>query len=115
MVNHPVLPHRPGWVGPVQLHLPGAQIREAQVCGSRAGKSGVGGGPWTGSCSARGRKKERKIEINFWPTVKGQRSEAGGVTFGDASFLDPSAQDVHEPGHQLAEQREVVDVVDVEV
>lgn len=63
VVNHPVLPDRPGWVGPVQLHLPGAQIREAQVCGSRAGESGVGGGPWTGSCSATGRKKERKIEI----------------------------------------------------
>ncbi|TNN32482.1 hypothetical protein EYF80_057357 [Liparis tanakae] len=56
--NDPVLPDRLGGVGPVEPDLPGAQVGEAEVGGTR---------------------------------------------------------DVHQPRHQPAEQREVVDVVDVQV
>lgn len=111
VVDHPVLLDRPGWVGPVELHLPGAQVGEAQVCGSRVGEGGVGGGPWAGSCGGG----ERETEINSLAKCQRSKVRVRGVTFGDATFLDPPAQDVHQPGHQLAEQREVVDVVDVEV
>lgn len=47
--------------------------------------------------------------------MRGQGSDVRGVTFDGASLLDPPAQDVHQPGHKLVEQWEVVDVVDVEV
>lgn len=80
------------------------------------GRERVGSAVGRGRVPAVGeREGKRKTELNLWPGVRGQRSEVGRVTFEDASFLDPPAQDVHQPGHQLAEQREVVDVVDIEV